>query len=435
MLRTLTVTATSLVVACGIVACGIVACGTKQSTTPPVEPTPVVQVPAEPPQVCDYLVFINAGSSGSRAYTYRVAVAEAGGLPTKIEQASAARVEPGLSSFAAEPAKAAESIKGLLGAEGGVLASIPAACKERTPVAVMATAGMRLLAGEPGGEAAANAIHGAVADEIKRSGLDLRFAGTISGAQEALYAWMTANYALGRLQGDAGTVGALDLGGASTQIAFEVAAAEAAGAPTLPVQLGGRTFNVYAQSYLGYGQDIAREHVAVDACYHRGLRKGTGKYAACTKALAAVLKPRKCEAAHCGLAAPNDAAKPGVAQPPLPAGMKFYAVSAYYFAREFFKLPEHASVAQLREAAGGPKGTTGYCGLPWKTVGETYPDVPEKFREGFCFSAAWIDALLQTYGFTAESDPLIWVKSFGEVEADWTLGAALCSVTGCLAVK
>ncbi len=430
VLRTLSVTSTFFL----LVACG----GKPQPSTPPVEaqppaPAPTAEVPAEPAPVCDYLVVIDAGSSGSRAHTYRVTPAANGGLPEKIVQVSSAEVEPGLSSFKAEPARAAASIEGLLAAPGSVQATIPEACKPRTPVALMATAGMRLLEDEAGGAEAATAIYGAVSEQVKRSGLDIRFAGTISGAQEAVYAWLSANYALGRLGGEGGTVGTLDLGGASTQIAFE--AAEPGDAPTLPVRLGERSFTVHAQSYLGYGQDVAREHVAVDACYQKGLRKGTGKYAACVKALAAVVKPRKCAAAHCGLAAPNDVGKTGVPQPPIPAGMKFYAISAYYYAREFYKLPETATLAQLREAAGGPKGAAGYCGTPWKTVVETYPDVPEKFREGFCFSAAWIDALLQTYGFAADSDALVWVKSFGEVEAGWTLGAALCSVTGCLAPK
>lgn len=410
----------------------VVACQPKEPTTPP--PTtapPVEETAAEPEVTCNYLVLIDAGSSGSRAYTYQITTPEGGGVPTKIEQRSDAKVEPGLSSFKGDPAKAAESIQGLLAAEGSVLSALPEACKEKTPVALMATAGMRLLEGEAGGEAAAQAIYSAVSAQVKSAGLDLRFAGTISGVQEAVYAWLTANYALGRLSGDEGTVGALDLGGVSTQIAFAVD--DAGGAPTTAVKIGDKTFNLYAQSYLGYGQDIAREYLAVDACYNKGLKKGTGKYAACTKALATAVKPKKCAAANCGLAAPGDDAKPGVAQPPIPAATKFYAVGNYAFARDFFGLPENATLAQLREAAGGPKGSAGYCGTPWKKVTEERGETPENFREGYCFAASWIDVLLTQFGFAAESDQLVWSKSFGEVEAGWTLGAALCSVTGCLA--
>lgn len=410
----------------------VVGCQPKEPTTPPPTTPPVEETKVEPEVVCNYLVLIDAGSSGSRAYTYQITTPEGGGVPTRIEQRSDAKVQPGLSSFKAEPAKAGESIQGLLAAEGSVLSALPEACKEKTPVAVMATAGMRLLEEEAGGDAAAKAIYAAVADQVKAAGLDLRFAGTISGAQEAVYAWLTANYALDRLAGDE-TVGALDLGGASTQIAF-VAPADA-GAPTTPVKIGDKTFDVYAQSYLGYGQDIAREFLAVDACYNKGLRKGTGKYAACTKALGASVKPKKCDAGHCGLAAPGGDGKVGVAQPPIPEKMKFYAVGAYFYARDFFGLPENATPAQLREAAGGPKGNAGYCGTPWKKVVEEHKDTPEGFLESYCFSAGWIDVILQTLGFAAETDQLVWSKSFGEVEAGWTLGAALCSVTGCLSAK
>lgn len=408
-----------------------VACEPKGQTTAPTQPTPppVEETKAEPEVACNYIVLIDAGSSGSRAFTYQYTLPEGGGVPTKIAQVSDAKVEPGISSFKAEPAKAAESIQGLLAAEGSVLATLPETCKEKTPVALMATAGMRLLEGEAGGDAAAKAIYSAITAQVKGAGLDMRFAGTISGTQEGLYAWLTANYALGKLAGDE-TVGALDLGGASTQIAFAVA--DAGGAPTTAVKIGDKTHNVYAHSYLGYGQDIAREYLAVDACYNKGLRKGTGKYAACTKALGASVKPKKCDSGACALAAPNDDAKPGVAQPAIPAGMKFYAFGVYAHVREFFGLPENATPAALREAAGGPKGTAGYCATPWKKVVEEHKDVPENFLETYCFSAGWIDVLLDNFHFAATSDQLLWTAKVGDVEAGWTLGAAVCSLTGCL---
>ncbi|MEZ4450612.1 MAG: hypothetical protein R3B09_14115 [Nannocystaceae bacterium] len=408
-----------------------VACEPKGQTTPPPQPTPppVEETKAEPEVQCNYLVLIDAGSSGSRAFTYQYTMPEGGGVPTKIAQVSDAKVEPGISSFKGEPAKAAASIQGLLEADGSVLKTLPEACKEKTPVALMATAGMRLVEGEAGGDAASKALYSAITAQVKAAGLDLRFAGTISGTQEAVYGWLTANYALGKLGGDE-TVGALDLGGASTQIAFAVA--DAGGAPTAAVKVGDKTFNVYAQSYLGYGQDIARQYLAVDACYNKGLNKGTGKYAACTKALGASVKPKKCDAGACGLATPGDDAKAGVAQPAIPEGMKFYAFGAYFFARDFFGLPENATPAQLREAAGGPKGSAGFCGTPWKKAVEEHKDVPENFLEGYCFSAGWIDVLLDNYHFAASSDQITWTNEVGGVEAGWTLGAALCSLTGCL---
>ncbi|MBK8260693.1 MAG: hypothetical protein IPK80_05075 [Nannocystis sp.] len=407
------------------------ACSPKtEATTPPPVTAPAVEAPAEPEVVCNYLVLIDAGSSGSRALTYQITAAEGGAAPT-IAQRGDAKVEPGLASFKEDPAKAAASIEELLKKDGSALATLPAACHAKTPVALMATAGMRLLEGEAGGEAAALRIYDAVSAQVKSAGLDLRFAGTISGSQEAVYGWLSANYALGRLAGEQ-TVGSLDLGGASAQIAF---AAGEAGAGTTAVKVGDKSFNVYAQSYLGYGQDVAREYLAVDACYNKGLRKGTGKYAACAKTLTAVVKPKSCEASGCGLAAPNNDKKPGVAQPAIPAGMKFYAVSNFYWARNFYGLPEDATLAQLREAAGGPKGSAGFCATPWKTATEQRQDTPEKFLEGYCFAAGWIDALLTTMGFAADSQQLVWTNNFGEAEAGWALGAALCSVTGCLSAK
>ena len=83
--------------------------------------------------------------------------------------------------------------------------------------ALKATGGMRLVP-EP--------ERGRIMAEVRRylaaSLFDLQSAVIISGQQEALFGWMTVNYMLGLL-GDGGpfpTVGALDLGGASTQITF-----------------------------------------------------------------------------------------------------------------------------------------------------------------------------------------------------------------------
>lgn len=405
------------------------ACDAKEPPTPPA-PVAATPPPAEPEPVCNYFVLVDASSSASRSYAFQIDVAAGGGLPTAMKLAGSVKVEPGLAAHKAEPAKAGESITALLGADGGVLKTVPEKCRASTPTAVMATAGMRMLEGEEGGEAAARAIYDSVTAALKAAGLDARFAGTISGQQEALYAWISANHALGNLAGDKPTVGALDLGGASTQIAF--VPADPAGAPTLTARFGDRSFAVYAQSYLGYGQDLARTHLSVPACDPKGLDKGTGKYAQCVSKLDAVAKPKTCPGGTCGLSQPGDKARVGVAQPAIPAGMKFYATSVYYYARKFFELPEQTTPAALREAAGGPKGTAGFCGTKWADLTAKYASESPERLGTYCFSAAWIDVLLKNLGFAATTDQIYFTDKIGEADAGWAAGAALCSVTGCL---
>lgn len=415
-----------------LLAASLLACDSKPPTQPPapVAATPAPP-PAEPEPVCNYLALIDAGSTGSRAYvyTYTSQGAQAAGLPT-LQLLASAQAEPGLSSFKAEPTKAGDSITALLAAGGSVLASVPEKCRASTPTAVMATAGMRLLAAEDGGEAITRAIYDSVQKALVGAGLDARFTGTISGQQEALYGWISVNYALGTLLGDQPTVGSLDLGGDSTEIAF--VAECPADVTTIAAKFGPKSHHVYAHSYLGLGQDFAHAHVSAPACEARGRDQGTGKYAQCVARLDAVVKPKSCPGAVCGLAQPGDRARVGVVQPAIPAGMKFYATSGYHYTRKFLGLPEQTTPAALREAAGGPKGSTGYCGRKWQDITAQYTSESPQRLAHYCFSAAWIDVLLRNFGFAAVSDAITFTDKIGELDTGWTLGAALCSATGCL---
>ncbi len=411
-------------------------CGKKQEpTTAPTggESEPEPEAPAPAPEVkCNYIVLIDAGSSGTRAYTYEIETAEEGGLPGLVERSNQ-KIEPGLSSYKAEPAKAGESLAGLLKAEGSVLEALPDECEAKTPTALMATAGMRLLEAEQGGADATKAIYQAAGEAISGAGLDLRFAGTISGQQEGLYAWLTTNYALGNLDGEKPTVGALDLGGASAQVAF--VPADAGDAPTSTLTLAGKSYSVYAHSYLNYGLAQAIQYVADKSCYPKGLNKGKGRYASCVKKLKPVVTPKKCEAAACGLAVPGDTKnKLGVPQPPVPKDMPFYAIGNYFYTHKLVKA-EGASPAALAEAAGGPKGKTGFCGTKWADITAANEGTPAPYLERACFSAAWVSVLLETHGFAKDAETIQWTEKIGETEANWALGAALCSITGCLSAK
>lgn len=87
-----------------------------------------------------------------------------------------------------------------------------------------------------------------------------------------VYAWITANYLLGKIgsgtKAHAGpTIAVMDLGGASTQIVFEPLFAQdssvqmAEGDHKYQLSFGGRDFQLYQHSYLGYGLMRARRSV------------------------------------------------------------------------------------------------------------------------------------------------------------------------------
>ncbi len=87
-----------------------------------------------------YALMIDAGSTGSRVHVYRFNYCS--GPSPVLEDEVFREVKPGLSSFKGNPFDAANSVKELLEV---AMATIPASHRSCTPVALKATAGLRLL--------------------------------------------------------------------------------------------------------------------------------------------------------------------------------------------------------------------------------------------------------------------------------------------------
>jgi len=99
---------------------------------------------------------IDAGSTGSRIHVYRFNYCNAS--PT-LEDEVFKEIKPGLSSYPDSPKDAADSLDPLLKL---AMSKIPKELQECTPIAVKATAGLRLL-----GDEKSEAILKAVEEKIK----------------------------------------------------------------------------------------------------------------------------------------------------------------------------------------------------------------------------------------------------------------------------
>jgi guanosine-diphosphatase len=221
---------------------------------------------------------IDAGSTGSRIHIYKFNNC---GASAEYEYEVFKMIQPGLSSFAGKPEDAAKSLDVLLDEAVRV---VPKALQGCTPVAVKATAGLRLLPGSQSAdilEAVEKRIHGAYPFQLQaKDGVVI-----MDGKDEGVYAWITANYLLGTIKSDTPkdtpTYAVLDLGGASTQIVFEPTFSSSQkleeGEHKYDLKFGGRMHNLYQHSYLGYGLMRARRHVHSLVDFMASLRVASAK--------------------------------------------------------------------------------------------------------------------------------------------------------------
>ncbi|KAI1315652.1 Guanosine-diphosphatase [Mortierella claussenii] len=207
-----------------------------------------------------YVLMIDAGSSGSRIHVYKFNYCKA---TPELESELFQQLQPGLSSFVDDSEGAAKSLDPLLEA---AFNTVPKYLHKSTPVAVKATAGLRLL-----GEVKSSKILDAVRHRletlypfpiIKNQGVAV-----MEGSDEGVYAWVTVNYLLQRINSleKTPTVAIMDLGGASTQIVFEPKVVNgrsvAQGNQRVAKSFNGNDYVLFQHSYLGYGLKEAQNQI------------------------------------------------------------------------------------------------------------------------------------------------------------------------------
>ncbi|KAJ3380803.1 Guanosine-diphosphatase [Entophlyctis sp. JEL0112] len=214
---------------------------------------------------------IDAGSTGSRIHVYKfthcVDSASHKSLGNLVlDDELFEQLKPGLSSYGGDPIKAAKSLDPLL---AKAKARVPVELWACTPIAVKATAGLRLL-----GVSESDAILKAIRTRLESmypfnvvSDADNGVA-VMDGKDEALFAWITVNYLRNSIgaaaPSDSESVAIMDLGGGSTQIVFEPKAGVTIVQNVeqhVEVTFGGRTYVVYQHSFLGYGLMEGRRKV------------------------------------------------------------------------------------------------------------------------------------------------------------------------------
>ncbi|CEP16758.1 hypothetical protein [Parasitella parasitica] len=395
----------------------------------------------------EYAVMIDAGSSGSRVHVYRFNVCNDPVLEDEVFH----MLEPGLSSFKDDAEGAANSLKPLMEI---AVKNVPEEYQKCTPIAVKATAGLRMLGADK-----SNRILDGVRKYLEtypfpiagENGIEI-----MEGKDEGVYAWITVNYLLGKLKksqrGQSAAV--FDLGGASTQIVFE---------PTFPLtetmsdgehkyelDYQNSTFGLYQHSYLGYGLNEARKRIKSELVdmwkeeaaltgkvYHPclpgdhkediALKNGTmiqllgtgAGHAECRGIVEKVLnKDKMCELAPCAF--------DGVYQPPITDTFKdrdLYVFSYFYDLTQPLGMPLEFSVRELGELTDRVcRGET----RPFQHVPGAIQALQEK--PDYCLDLTYIHNLLK-FGYDIPNDRLVrTAKKIRGAETGWCLGASIAMI-------
>ncbi|XP_076834977.1 ectonucleoside triphosphate diphosphohydrolase 6 isoform X1 [Brachyhypopomus gauderio] len=239
-------------------------------------------------------VMFDAGSTGTRVHVFQFQM-EPNDSP-RLAQETFRAIKPGLSAYADDPDKCGAGLLELLEV---AKATVPPTLWASTPLALRATAGLRLLPGEKATHLLdkVKEVFGASpflhrpdsvkimdgTDEVHRdgcghadtgTGVDTRTQGQVwtrghrdrcghADTGTGVFAWITINFLLGGLHGsEVPMVGMLDLGGGSTQITFSPQDEKTV--QTAPfdymksIQMFNSSHALYSHSYLGLGLMSAR---------------------------------------------------------------------------------------------------------------------------------------------------------------------------------
>ncbi|NWV75843.1 ENTP7 diphosphohydrolase, partial [Dasyornis broadbenti] len=442
----------------------------------------------------NYGVVVDCGSSGSRVFVYFWPphngnphdLLDIKQMRDRSSRPVVKKIKPGISVTAAAPEQATPYLRPLL---RFAAAHVPARKHKETPLYILCTAGMRLL---PEWQQAA------ILDDLVRN-VPLEFdflfskshAEVISGKQEGVYAWIGINFVLGRFDhedeedavvtialGDQGkslvrkrTVGILDMGGASLQIAYEVPDSGAISSPQqeeaaksllaefnlgCDVQHTGHIYRVYVNTFLGFGGNFARqryeEHVLnqtyehnrlhsqqtglspkmpfLDPCLPVGLEdtvvrggqtlymRGQGGWQACAKLLQPLLAGSN--GSHASLV--------GTYKAPIDfSNSEFYGFSEFFYCTE--------DVLRLGGQYSAPTFTSAaqeFCSQRWEVLiqrfrGGLYSAHADQHRLKYqCFKSAWMYQVLhEGFQFPLDYPSLRTAQLVYDREVQWTLGAIL----------
>ncbi|KAG8139266.1 hypothetical protein E2320_002035 [Naja naja] len=317
---------------------------------------------------------------------------------------------------------------------------IPFHLHKSIPVYLGATAGMRLLRLQ--NESAASEVLQNIQTYFMSQPFEFKGAQIITGQEEGVYGWITANYLKGNFleknlwstwvhPHGVETIGALDLGGASTQISFIPEETIYTFNSTLQVQLFGYQYSdsdnkswiknpCYPQSYRTV---LTMKHLYGSLCtaflkpvnyspsQYVGVI-GTGDPVFCREAVSTLFDFKSCRDRE-------DCSFNGIYQPKVKGN--FVAFSGFYYTVNALNLTGQFSLAEFNSSMWT------FCSQDWNQLPFMLSKFEETYARSYCFSANYIYHLLvHGYKFNADNWPQIhFQKEVDNSSIAWSLGYML----------
>lgn len=393
-----------------------------------------------------------------------------------VQQLGTCRIEPGISSYNVSQVNTIGL--DLLGCVQNVSTKIDPARTSLTPLFLGATAGMRLLnISDPTN---ASLIFRLIGDVFRLNTVfQVKTIDIISGQNEGLFSWVTNNYLADKLIVESfdeskpnATIGMLDMGGASAQIAYRTGHQEVRSSDDVKVRLYGVDHTVRASSNLCFGVDqgllryekylimtrnrserpndpidnpclpiganltVSGQQFKDQAClslkdktkkfdYDRNYTfNGISDADQCSDIMNKhLLNKTECERTFdfCF----------NVSESRPPESTQFYAISAYYYTARVLNLSEPVSAVEYK------RKTKELCSQSIDELEEKWPKTVKKFLNIYCFRLNYIYTTIDTiYRF----EPLMWRNiefrnEIRDTNLGWSLGFMINATNAVAAEK
>uniref|UniRef100_A0A673CL47 Ectonucleoside triphosphate diphosphohydrolase 3 n=1 Tax=Sphaeramia orbicularis TaxID=375764 RepID=A0A673CL47_9TELE len=383
-----------------------------------------------------YGIVIDSGSSRSNVFLYEWPGEKENETGVVSELMNCRVAGDGISEMKTDPEKDAASWEGFKTCMDNITEKIPAEKHKSTPLFLGATAGMRLL--QEKDENRSKEIMTSLREYLGSLPFAFQDASIITG-QENL--WNKYIHPDG-----AKTVGSMDLGGASTQIAFAVNE-DLIGPDYMEVKLYGYPYNVYTHSFLCYGKNEAEKRVLAKAapnpnrimnpCYPTGFNvtmkassiydttcttkpknynpdqelfmEGEGSSEKCERIVKSIFDFDTCSATQCSF--------DGVEQPPVVGD--FMAYAGFFYTNRAMQIEGPPDLDKFNASI------TKFCETEWTQV--ALQKYKNKHKKTYCYSGHYVFTLLADgYKFDHETwKNIAFEKEVKNTSIGWSLGYML----------